>query len=134
MSPFNEPFGFSAFSIIPFIIYAGFAVIFVIIIIIVIKGISTWNSNNKQPRLTVPAVITSKRIDVSRSSHMNNASGTPQFNDYSSTFYYITFQFESGDRMEFKINGNEYGLLSEGDKGNLSFQGTRYLGFSRDIK
>ena len=43
----------------------------------------------------------------------------------------VTFQVGSGDRMEFHMSGAEYGLLVEGDHGNLSFQGTRYLGFER---
>ncbi|MBX9680641.1 MAG: DUF2500 domain-containing protein [Gemmataceae bacterium] len=34
--------------------------------------------------------------------------------------------------MEFWIEGEEYGLLVEGDVGVLSYQGTRYLGFQRD--
>ena len=38
---------------------------------------------------------------------------------------------ESGDRMELSVTGREYGMLSEGDAGRLSFQGTRYLGFER---
>ena len=38
---------------------------------------------------------------------------------------------ESGDRMELHLSGQEYGLLIEGDRGNLTFQGTRYLGFER---
>jgi len=29
------------------------------------------------------------------------------------------------------MTGQEYGMLVEGDKGNLTFQGTRYLGFER---
>ena len=33
--------------------------------------------------------------------------------------------------MEFYVDGYEYGMLVEGDKGMLSFQGTRYLGFER---
>ena len=45
--------------------------------------------------------------------------------------YYVTFQVESGDRMEFHVTGQQFGLLLEGDQGNLSFQGTRYLGFER---
>ena len=44
----------------------------------------------------------------------------------------MTFQVESGDRMEFHVPGNEYGLLAEGDAGRLSFQGTRYLAFERN--
>ena len=47
------------------------------------------------------------------------------------TYYYATFQVESGDRMEFSLTGPEYGMLLEGDSGKLSFQGTRYLGFER---
>lgn len=50
----------------------------------------------------------------------------------SSSTYYVTFQVESGDRMEFAVSGNEYGMLVEGDKGSLTFQGTRYLSFLRD--
>ena len=47
------------------------------------------------------------------------------------TTYYVTFQVESGDRMELRLSGTEYGQLAEGDTGKLSFQGTRYLGFER---
>ena len=51
---------------------------------------------------------------------------------YHTTMYYVTFQVDSGDRIELNLNGNEYGMLIEGDKGKLSFQGTRYLGFMRE--
>ena len=43
----------------------------------------------------------------------------------------LSFEVESGDRMEFELRGSEYGLLAEGDLGKLTFQGTRYLGFER---
>lgn len=33
--------------------------------------------------------------------------------------------------MEFSVSGSEYGMLADGDKGNLSFQGSRYLSFER---
>ena len=45
----------------------------------------------------------------------------------------VTFQVESGDRIELQVKGNEYGMLVEGDYGKLSFQGTRYLGFERQV-
>jgi len=48
-----------------------------------------------------------------------------------STTYYATFQMESGDRMELRLDGYEYGMLAEGDRGKLSFQGTRYLSFEK---
>ena len=49
-----------------------------------------------------------------------------------STTYYATFQVESGDRMELRLSGAEYGMLAEGDRGRLTFQGTRYLSFERE--
>ena len=50
----------------------------------------------------------------------------------SRTDYYTTFQVESGDRMEFEVSDMEYGMLAEGDSGELTFQGTRYLNFRRE--
>lgn len=49
-----------------------------------------------------------------------------------STTYYVTFQVESGDRMEMSVSGSEYGTLAKGDKGKLTFQGTRFLTFNRE--
>ena len=48
---------------------------------------------------------------------------------HSSTWYYATFQVESGDRMELSIPDRDYGYLVEGDRGSLAFQGTRFLSF-----
>ena len=49
-----------------------------------------------------------------------------------SSWYYVTFQVESGDRMELQMTGSEYGMLAEGDRGRLTFQGTRYVSFERE--
>lgn len=119
--------GFGMFNIM-------FTIVFLLVtgafVVILVKGISEWNKNNHSPRLTVPATIIAKRTNVSRHRH-GGANG--HHHHHTSTTYYVTFQVESGDRMEFHISGQEYGLLIEGDKGNLSFQGTRYLGFERSI-
>ncbi len=50
----------------------------------------------------------------------------------SSSWYYATFEFPSGDRREFLVSGQESGLLAEGDHGRLTYQGTRYRRFERD--
>jgi len=119
--------GFGMFNIM-------FTIVFVLVtgtfVVVLVKGISEWNKNNHSPRLTVLATIIAKRTNVSRHRH-GGANG--HHHHHTSTTYYVTFQVESGDRMEFHISGQEYGLLIEGDKGNLSFQGTRYLGFERSI-
>ena len=90
------------------------------------KGVGEWNKNNHSPRLTVPATVVTKRTNVS-----HRRSGGANGHHHTSTTYYVNFELESGDRMELHLSGQEYGLLVEGDKGNLNFQDTRYLGFER---
>lgn len=89
-----------------------------------VKGISTYSKNNSAPRLTVPATVVAKRTQYHRHSTNDHMAHT-------SSSYYVTFEVESGDRMELRVPGTEYGLLVEGDYGSLSFQGTRYLSFQR---
>ena len=118
-------YGFDMFSIM-------FSIVFIIVIgmfvVTAIKGIGQWKKNNNSPRLTVPATVVAKRTNVS---HHNHAGTNGHHHHSTSTTYYVTFQVESGDRMELHLSGHEFGMLVEGDKGKLSFQGTRYLGFER---
>ena len=119
-------FGFQIMSIIGPLF---FIFVFGMIIFIFLKSISQWNSNNKQPILSVAAKITSKRANTSHStSTMNDNISTS-----SSTSYYVTFEVESGDRMEFYVPSREFGLMAEGDVGKLTFQGTRFLEFEREM-
>ena len=117
--------GFDSFN-------AMFTIVFLLIIgtfiFTVVKGIGQWNKNNNSPKLTVPVTVVSKRTDVT---HHHHGGTNTHHHHHTSTTYYVTFQVESGDRMEFYVDGYEYGMLVEGDKGMLSFQGTRYLGFER---
>ncbi len=85
--------------------------------------------NDASPRLTVPASVVTKRAQVGTTHHHNAATNTG--GTYYNTKYFATFQFESGDRLELSVSPGEYGMLVEGDRGQLSFQGTRYLGFVR---
>ena len=116
-------FGFQIYQIM-FLIVFGIAMSSVLMT--TIRGMKEWNKNNHSPRLTVPVIVVTKRTDVSRRRH-RGANG--HHHHHTSTTYYATFEVESGDRMELQLEGFEYGLLVEGDKGKLSFQGTRYLGF-----
>ena len=128
---FND-FGFSnfgtGFNIMGVFVTVIFVVVFGLFIVVAVKGISQWNKNNHSPRLTVPATIVAKRTNVS---HHHHHGGTGMHHRTHSTTYYVTFQVESGDRMELHVAGHEFGMLIEGDRGNLTFQGTRYLGFER---
>lgn len=109
------------------IFYLVFALIVVMILFVIIKGIAQWSNNNKQPVLTVDARIKSKRASTTHHDNMVNDNMVHS----ESTSYYVTFEVESGDRMEFQVSGREYGQLADDDFGKLTFQGTRYLGFVR---
>ena len=117
-------FGFGLFEIIFTLM---FLMVFGIFLTVIIKGISQWNKNNHSPRLTVPATVVAKRTNVSHSHHHHGTN----HGVHHSTSYYVTFQVESGDRMELHMAGHEFGMLVEGDRGKLTFQGTRFLSFER---
>ena len=127
-------FGFSGFGMGFGLFQIMFSLVFILVfgmfIVIAVKGISQWNKNNHSPKLTVPATVVTKRTNVSH--HHHNHGGNGMHHTSHSTSYYVTFQVESGDRMELHVAGYEFGLLVEGDQGKLTFQGTRYLGFERD--
>ena len=109
------------FSIMQVIMLLVFVLVLGSIIVTLIRGVGEWNKNNQSPKLTVPATVVAKRSDVHR--------GIETMHTFTS--YYVTFQVESGDRMELRVDGREYGQLAEGDFGELTIQGTRYLGFER---
>ncbi|WP_227665386.1 DUF2500 domain-containing protein [Lysinibacillus varians] len=77
--------------------------------------------NNNSPKLTVPSKIVTKRSDT------RGGSG----NTSAHTSYYVTFEVQSGERLELKLDGRNYGQLAEHDFGILPFQGTRFKAFER---
>ncbi len=125
--------GFGAFdamfAIVPVIVAIGFVVVLGVIVVSAVRGTAQWKKNNDSPVLTVEAEVVAKRLDVQTWRHAGDEHGMGHHS--SRTYYYATFQVESGDRMEFQVPDMEYGLLVEGDRGKLTFQGTRYQGFRR---
>ncbi len=105
------------FGIFPILFLGMFGLVFGIIISTLVKGAKQNHQNNNSPRITSEAEVVTKRTKV--------------WGDHSHTVYYATFQFESGDRLELEIPHNQFGYLVEGDKGKLTFQGTRFLEFQR---
>lgn len=118
------------FSIVPVIIIIGFIFVFGTIIVRLIQGAGQWVRNNESPVLTVDATMVTKRTDVHNYHH--NTGVDDMHHHTSSTTYYATFEVTSGDRLEFEVRDTEYGILVENDRGSLTFQGTRYLGFERN--
>ncbi len=122
------------FNIIEIVFPIMFILVLIMIIFTFVKGIATWSKNNNSPRLTVPARIVAKRQNTTYNNQPNagDTTGAHGFHTISSTSYYVTFQVDSGDRMELSVSGSEYGILAEGDEGKLTFQGKRYLAFDRE--
>ena len=116
------------FGLFPIMFFLVFAMVFGTFLMTAIQGISRWNKNNNSPRLTVEATVVAKRGNTTR--HHHHGANGHMHHTYNNT-YYATFQFASGDRIELQMAGHEFGLIIEGDKGNLTFQGTRFLGFER---
>ncbi|MNR11778.1 hypothetical protein D3C85_1280960 [compost metagenome] len=90
------------------------------------RGLLQWSRNNSSPIMTIPARIVSKRSEVRQQQLQDDSN-----NSRTSTTYYLTYESDRGVRMEFKVDGNEYGMSAEGDRGILTYQGTRYHGFQR---
>lgn len=93
----------------------GFFVLFILI------ALGAWLVpkliNLSHPEVTRQARVVSKRTSVG--------------GDHARTWYYVTFQFEGGEREEFGVSGSEYGLMAEGDEGTLVSQGTEVRSFTR---
>ena len=115
--------GFISIFFLLFIV--AFVAILGMILVTFVRELSQRNRNNHSPRLTVEATVVAKRQSFS-----SHRSGGEMHT--TSTRYFATFQVESGDRMELQMTGPEYGMLAEGDRGRLTFQGTRYVSFERE--
>jgi hypothetical protein len=96
--------------------------VLVIILIVVLARLGPdlleWINNNRQPVLTAPAQIVAKRSLTRGYKHVR-------------TYYYVTVEFRNGERREYAVEGEQFGMLAEGDYGLLTFQGTWLHGFER---
>ncbi|MGE6515003.1 DUF2500 domain-containing protein [Lysinibacillus sphaericus] len=95
---------FDGFNFASIFISIIFIMVFGTFAFVIINGVRQWSKNNAAPVLTVPARIVTKRTNT------RDGSG----NSGAHTSYYVTFEVQSGDRIELKLNGSEYGLLADG--------------------
>ena len=112
-----HPGGFGFFGAVPLMFFLVFGLVLAILVGSLVQSARRNRRNNNSPRITSEAEVVTKRTHV--------------WGDHSHTDYYATFQFESGDRLELEIPHDRFGYLVEGDRGKLTFQGTRFLEFDR---
>ena len=96
---------------------------FVLFFWIIAKNIGQFIENENSPVLTVPATI----VDMRRNTHHHHH----KHGHHHSHSYHVTFELENGERMELRIKRQEYNELTLGDRGTLTHQGTRFIGFQR---
>lgn len=119
-------FGFSLMDFLfPIMFFSVFIMFMIVFVGSIVKSLRQKRQNDQSPILTVDVIIIDKYTDVHSHRHDNHR-------HYNTTFY-VTFEVESGDRLVLEVNEQDYGYLIVNDKGKLTFQGTRYLGFERVI-
>jgi hypothetical protein len=110
------------FSAVPVLVGITFIIVIGIFIFTMVKGLTQYAANNEKPIETVPARIIGKRP------HTWGGAGDTSAH----TSYYVTFEVESGERIEIPVQDNFYGMHVEGDTGMLTHQGTRMMSFERE--
>jgi hypothetical protein len=105
----------------------AFVAILVFIIVQIRRQSAVWAENNRKPILSERSRIVAKRSATSGS--VSEGSGGTV-----TTYYFATFENDMGERKEFWLDGGAYGLLVEGDEGTLTYQGTRYHRFERNLR
>lgn len=104
-----------------FKLFGGLIVILVVgtFLYVIIRGFSTWTTNNAADVITSPATVLDKRTEVW------GGSGDTS----SSTNYYVTFELANSTRIELPVRSDKFGLIVVGDHGQLTYQGTRFKEF-----
>lgn len=108
------------FHVIGMLVFVAFVLLQISIVsLTLIKRSKFRNRNKKLPVVSSKATMISKRIQ------------NVILNGHGSTVYFCTFELEDGNRIELLIDGREYGLLAEGDCGEVTYQGDRFISIDR---
>ena len=125
MNEMLAQFGGSPFGGPPKIFTLFFVVIFAMVIIrilkAVFKGLGNLSDDSGGSLLTETATVVAKRSEVEGSRNSTD------------TTYYGTFELAGAHRIEMEVSGREFGMLAEGDRGELTHQGKRFQSFARQV-
>lgn len=127
-SPFGGGFGLM-FTIVPILV----VIVFAIVIGGIIFNGARYVKNARSPRETVYARVVAKRMDVRTHSHHHPAGEHVHASHSSRTHYFITLEFDNGERREYLDTKGLYGLVVEGDEGYAAVQGDWLVAFERHV-
>ncbi|NQX43868.1 DUF2500 domain-containing protein [Paenibacillus tritici] len=108
-------------SAFPFILKLVLLMIAGYVIYTIVMMIKTWITNYTSPVQSNVVSVVAKRTEV--------WGGRGYMGTHTS--YYVTFEFQGGQRRELQVKPKAYATMVEGDRGNLSYQGSRFTGFER---
>ena len=97
------------------------AIVVAVFATVIVRGVGQWRRNNASPVVTTMARLVTKRDEVHGGTGDNGAR----------TAYFATFEMPTGERRELALPAREFGLIADGDTGQLTYQGTRFKGFAR---
>ncbi|MFC7679024.1 DUF2500 domain-containing protein [Paenibacillus sp. GCM10028914] len=118
------------FTLIPIIII----IVFVIVIIGAISRGARHVKNATSPQTSLYAKVIAKRMEVRNHSNHHNHNDMMHSHNSSRTYYYITLEFDNGERKEYLDVKNLFGLVVEGDTGYAAVQGEWIVAFQRELE
>ncbi len=115
---------------VPFLVYLPLtliAIALIVFIIIVIRRVIKQNPKSYANDNTISATVFSKRTRKKRDP--NTLPYDKEYQYAKTTFYYITFETETCQRIELSVDSETFKRLTEGDIGLLTYQGSQYIDF-----
>jgi hypothetical protein len=103
-------------------------VIIAILVGAVIGVAAFYLFNLAQETVTRKAKVVGKRTETRVSA---DSSQQEHSSIHSTTYYYCTFEFKDGQRKEYVVGQRRYGVISEGDHGELDTKGVLFWDFRR---
>ena len=105
------------FSILPLLLLLVIAAVVAVIVVILV------NSGKKQ-QVSAQQYVPAAEIQSVHATVITKRN--PNGNEY-----YLGFETEYGQRIEFRVSGPQYGVTLEGDKGMLKLSNNTFAGFDR---
>lgn len=98
------------------------------------RCIFEWTINKCSAMESVDAFVVAKQQGMIQQQIPNagDATGGHGFTLQEQPWYKITFRMTDSTEKEFNVDNQSFRELQEGEKGILTYQGTRYLGFKKD--
>ena len=112
-----------------------FAVLFLIvsggIAAIIVTGIVRKKRNDRAAQTTVDASVLEKHTTVQRHPVAGDTTGAHGYTRFTSR--HVTFLTTDRAQRTFDVDETVYDALTEGDRGRLTYQGSRFVGFVRSV-